>query len=276
MLLLRLYRTLKTAVIYWVEDSAAQMGAALAYYLLFSLAPILLIAIAVAGLVFGEAAAQGHVVAKIGAFIGEESSATVETMLENFRQPAEGPWAAIVSGASLWYGALGVFTQLRSSLSRIWRLKPMSQYVIAGFLKDYLLAFVMVLVSSTFVLTLLTASTCLTAVLTWSSILIPISRWVCELADFLLSWFLVGLMFGLTYRFMSDGQVRYGQVWGGAIMAAMLFAVGKMAIGFYLAHSLLSSAYGAAGSLVVFLVWVYYSAQIFFFGAEVIRVRLEH
>jgi membrane protein len=132
----------------------------------------------------------------------------------------------------------------------------------------------MVLASSIFVVTLLTASTFLTAVMTLSSAVIPVPNWLCQTADFFLSWFLVGLMFGMTYRFMSDGQVRYVDVWGGAIVAAMLFAVGKMGIGFYLAHSLLSSAYGAAGSLVVFLVWVYYSAQIFFYGAEVIRVRL--
>src|SRR5205807_9450584 len=125
--------------------------------------------------------------------------------------------------------------------------------------------FVMVLVSSVFVLALLVASTLLRFAVDWSAKVAPGNDWLWPLSDFLLSSLLIGVLFAVTYRFMSDGQVYYRHVWGGAAVAAMLFAVGKMGIGYYLGHSLLASAYGAAGSLVVFLVWVYYSAQIFFF-----------
>ena len=267
--------TLKTAGSYWVEDNASQMGAALAYYSLFSLAPLLIIAIAVAGLVYGEAAARGQVVARIGDFIGPDSAAVVQTMLEGFHHgPAEGPWAALIGLGSLWYGAISIFTQLRSSLNRVWRVPAPTQRVVVGVVKDYLIAFLMVLVSSAFVLALLTASAILPVLIRWSSTVVPDSHWTFPLADFAVSSCLIALMFAATYRFMSDGHVRYHQVWGGAFVAAMLFTVGKMLIGYYLANTLLASAYGAAGSLVVFLVWVYYSAQIFFFGAEIIRVEL--
>src|SRR5581483_11111668 len=146
---------------YWVEDSASQMGAALAYYSLFSLAPLLIIAIAVAGLVFGEAEARDQVVTRIADFIGTESAEVVRTMLDNFRQPPQGPWSPVIGIASLWYGAISVFTVLRSSLNRIWRVQPTGQRVLIGLLKDYLLAFLMVLVSNIFVLALLTATTLL-------------------------------------------------------------------------------------------------------------------
>lgn len=274
MALPRPFHTLNTASYYWVEDSASQMGAALAYYSLFSLAPLLIIAIAVAGFVFGETEARSRVVSRIGDFVGPDSAAVVQTMLENFQHPPDGPWAPVIGLASLWYGAISVFTVLRSSLNRIWRVQAANQRVVVGLLKDYLLAFLMVLVSSIFVLALLTASTFLAILGHWWSTWLPGNAWAIPLTDFALSSFLIGILFAITYRFMSDGQVYYRHVWGGAAVAAMLFTVGKMAIAFYLGHSLLASAYGAAGSLVVFLVWVYYSAQIFFFGAEIIRVRL--
>lgn len=275
MILRRLYETFKSACAFWVEDGASQMGAALAYYALFSLAPLLFIAIAVAGVVYGEAAARGHVVERIRDLIGSEGASTVQTMLENFRYPAAQPWAAAVGVATMWYGAMGVFTQLRSSLTRIWRLKPKSESVVGGFVKDYLLAFLMVLVTSIFILLLLTASTVMAVVWEWWRVQVPAATWAWPLADFLTCASLFLLLFAFTYRFMSDGRIPYRYVWGGAAVSAVLFSLGKMAISFYLSHSLLASAYGAAGSLVVFLVWVYYSGQIFFFGAEIIRARLE-
>jgi membrane protein len=274
MVLFKVLRTLKTAGVYWAEDQASLLGAALAYYTLFSLAPLLFIAIAVAGLVYGEAATRGQVVEQVRGLIGPESAAAVQMLLENVRHASPDPWTAAVGLASLWYGALGVFTNLHGSLGRIWRLKPRSQYFLLGILKNYLLAFLMVLVSCIFVLALLTASTVGTAVWEWWRLRLPWVAWAWPLTDLATSGTLFVLLFAFTYRFLSDGQVPYRHVWGGAAVSAVLFTLGKMGIGLYLSRSLLSSAYGAAGSVVVFLVWVYYSAQIFFFGAEVIRVRL--
>lgn len=271
---LRPIHTVKTAGYYFVEDGASQMGAAVAYYSLFSIAPLLIIAIAVAGLAFGEEEARARVVSQISGVMGKEGTYAVEVMLKNFRQPPDNPWAAVVGLASLWYGAISVFTQLRVSLCRIWRVQPASQHVVVGFIKDYLLAFLMVLVSNVFVLLLLAASTVLSVLLAWWTRLVPQGQWLMPVADFGVSSFLFGVLFAMTYRFMSEGQVGYRKTWLGAAVAAMLFAVGKMAIAYYLAHVQIASVYGAAGSLVIFLIWVYYSSQIFFFGAEIIRVRL--
>jgi len=266
---------LKTAAVYWVEDQAAQMGAALAYYTLFSLAPILIIALAIAGQAFGDSAAQGQVIARIRDFIGDESAATVQTMLENFRHLPSGVGPALLGIGSLLFGALSLFTQLRASLHRIWRLQPPpTQGLVLGTLKTYLTAFVMVQLSSIFVLLLLTASMVLVAVQLWWQEYLPGEAWMWHSVDFLASTLLILLLFAFTFRFMSEGQVPYRHIWGGAFVSALLFCVGKVLIGWYLGYSQLGSTYGAAGSLVVFLAWVYYSAQIFFFGAEIIRVRL--
>lgn len=275
MLIVRFFRVLKTAGFNWVTDQAAQMGAALAYYTLFSFAPLLFIALFITGQIYGDAAARGEVVDKIRGFIGDDSASAVQTMLENFHRPQHSGPAAIVGIASLIFGSLGVFTQLRTSLNRIWGFKAHEQRFLIGLLKDYLLAFVMVLVTSVFFLALLTASAFLNFLIEWARDLIPGDAWAWRLADFLISSWLITLLFAFTYRFMSEGHIRYADIWIGAIISAVLFSIGKMVIGFYLGYTHLASAFGAAGSLVVFLAWVYYSAQIFFFGAEIIRVRHE-
>src|SRR5262249_9731187 len=149
-----------------------------------------------------------------------------------------------------------------------------AQGFVSQLVKTYLLAFLMVQVTCIFVLILLSTSTLLNVLLNWRGQPVSGHEWKWRLGDFLLSSFLIALLFGLTYRLMSEGRVRFRHGWVGAAISALLFSAGKILIGFYLANAHLGSAYGAAGSLVVFLVWVYYSAQIFFFGAEIVRVRL--
>ncbi|MCI0458638.1 MAG: YihY/virulence factor BrkB family protein [Gemmataceae bacterium] len=270
-----LVKRLKTAGVYWVEDQAAQMGAALAYYTLFSLAPLLVIVIAITGQVYGTEAASEQILRWVRQSLNEESAAAVQTLLENSRHLPEGlgPW--LLGLGTLLFGAVGVFTQLRASLDRIWRIQPPpAQGVVAGLIKNHLLALLMVLLSSAFVLVLLAGSTMLNFLLRHGEKLLPGEHWGWRLVDFLVSALLIVLLFAFTYRFMSDGMVRYRHVWGGAVVGAVLFTLGKMVIGFYLAHSQVTSGFGAASSLVALLIWVYYSAQIFLFGAEVIRVRL--
>jgi membrane protein len=267
---------LKTAGAYWIEDQAAQMGAALAYYTLFSLAPLLIIALAIASQAYGEETARGEVIGHIRDFSGEESAGAVQTMLENFRKLPTGAGPAIVGLVSLLFGALGVFTQLRASLHRIWRLEePPAQGIFLGLVKNYLLAFVMVQLMSLFVLLMLTTSTVLVAIQRWWRDFLPGDKWAWYAGYFAASTLLLTLLFAFTFRFMSDGRIPYRQLWRGALVGAVLFSVGKLLIGWYLGYSQLASAYGAAGSLVVFLAWMYYSAQIFFFGAEVVRVQRE-
>ncbi len=270
------FQRLKTAGNYWVEDQASQMGAALAYYTLFSLAPLLVIALALAGQAYGELLAREQVIEHVRDYMGADSAGAVATMLENFRHPPTSGTAAVVGIVSLLFGALGVFTQLRASLHRIWRLEsPPEQGIVLGLVKTYLLAFVMVQLSCIFVMLLLVATTLLTSFQLWWRDHLPGEAWAWQAGDFLASTALITLLFAFTFRFMSDGRVPYRNVWRGAFVGAVLFCVGKLLIGWYLGYSRLGSAYGAAGSLVVFLAWVYYSAQIFFFGAEVVRTELK-
>jgi membrane protein len=265
---------LRRAAAGWAEDQASQMGAALAYYTLFSLAPLLILAIAVIGLIFGEAQTQEKVLAQVGGFVDVDSAEAVRAMLENFRGTRSLAGASAVGLASLVFGATGMFTSLRSSLWRIWRLRPVEEGVIWGFVRTYLLALVMVLVSCLFLLFLLLVSTVMPILVERWADLFPGVPWAGPALDFVVSAVVLTLLFAFTYRFLSDGRLCYAQLWGGAFVAAALFTAGKMVIGLYLAYAGLASAYGAAGSVVVFLAWVYYSAQIVFFGAEVIRAGL--
>jgi membrane protein len=267
-------KRLRKACTYWVEDQASQMGAALAYYALFSLAPLLMIAIAVTGQVYGADHTREKLVEWVRDVGNEETATAIQILLDNQRQlPSSlGPW--MISLATLLIGAIGMFTQLQTSLGRIWRLQNPDQGVVVGLVRMHLLAFLMVLFTCAAVLVLLTGSTVLSVILSQAGHLLPGSHWSWRGVDFGVSALAVLLLLAFTYRFLSDGTVRYIHVWEGALVSAVLFTLGKMLIGFYLAHSQVMTAFGAAGSLVALLIWVYYSAQIFFFGAEVIRVRL--
>ena len=269
-----LFKQLRTAAKYWVEDQAGQMGAALAYYALFSLAPLLIIAITIAGQIYGPQATRAQILEWIQQANGKEVADAVRTLLENQKPLADSFWPWLLGLSAIVFGAVSLFTQLRASLDRIWRFPPPPTHgIIVRVVRDYLLALLMVLSTCAFVVLLLASST-LVALLHRVEFLPPGEHWAWRLGDFVASALLLLLLFAFTYRFMSDGAIQYRHVWTGALVSAVLFTLGKMAIGFYLAHSQVMSAFGAAGSLVALLVWVYYSAQIFFFGAEIIRVRL--
>ena len=267
---------LKAAGAGWVEDEASQMGAALAYYTLFSLAPLLVIAVAVVGALLGEAETKEQVLAQVRNFVGADSAATVRAMLESFHGARARAGASLVGVVSLLFGATGMFTSLRSSLGRIWRLPPVKEGIIKGLAKTYLLAILMVFLSCAFLLVLLLVSAVVPLLYQRWAERAPNLVWTGPAGDLVVSTLVLTLLFTFTFRFLSDGRLRYTQVCGGAFVSAVLFTVGKMAIGLYLASVNLGSAYGAAGSVVVFLAWVYYSAQIVFFGAEVIRTKLPH
>jgi membrane protein len=265
---------LKAAANGWSEDQAGEMGAALAYYALFSLTPLLVLAIAVIGFLTGEADARKHILNQISGFIDEQSAEGARTMLESFTDARGRAATSLVGIASLLFGATGMFNSLRKSLWRIWRLPPPPDGLIAGWIRTYLLAFLMVFVSCTFlILTLLVISLSPLVSRHWESFF-PSVPWSGPAIDFGGSTLLVMLLLAFTFRFLSDGRLRYAQVFSGAFVSAMLFSAGKVLLGRYFAYANLASAYGAAGSLVVFLAWVYYLAQILFFGAEVIRFGL--
>jgi membrane protein len=268
---------LRRAGLGFAEDQATQMGAALAYYTLFSLAPLLVLGIAVLAMVLGEEGSREQVVSNVEQYTNRDIAEAVRLMLENFR-PTKlqvGVWTSVVGALSLVFGASGMFTSLRSSLHRIWRLPPGSEGVVAGFVKTYLLGVVMVFVSCGFILALLLVNMGIHILAPLWAEWIPAEPWVPPVAGVALSVLVLTLLFLFTYRFLSDGKLPYRQLWFGAFVAALLFSVGKLAIGAYLGYVGLASAFGAAGSVVVFLAWVYYSAQIIFFGAEVIRAGMQ-
>jgi membrane protein len=271
-----MFRRLKKAGQGFADDQAAQMGAALAYFTLFSLAPLLILGIAIVALIVGEAESKDHVVANVRAYVNDDIAEAVRLMLDNFHPTRlqVGVWTSVVGVVSLVFGATGMFTSLRSSLHRIWRLPTANDGFIRGYVKTYLLALLMIFVSVTFiVLLLLTTSAMPLLAIAWAE-QFPDIPWSGPIVGLIASLILLTLLFVFTFRFMSDGKLRYRQLWGGAFVSAVLFSVGKVAIGTYLAYVGLASAFGAAGSVVVFLAWVYYSAQILFFGAEVIAAGM--
>jgi YihY family inner membrane protein len=260
---------IKAAVKAWVDDYAPSMGAALSYYTLFSLAPLLIIVIAVAGMVFGQEAAQGEIVAQLRGIMGEEGAVAVEGMLKAAREPAKGVVATIVGIAMLLLGATVIFAELQSALDRIWRV-PAAKEVsgIWHLLRTRLLSFGLVLGLGFLLVVSLVVSAVLAALGKWWGGWFDDWDVFLEILNFAVSFGIFTLLFAMIYKIMPRANIPWRDVWTGAAVTALLFTIGKVLIGLYLGKSSLASGFGAAGSLVVLIAWVYYAAQIFLFGAE--------
>jgi membrane protein len=253
----------------WVEDYVPSMGAALAYYTMFSLAPLLLIVVSVAGLVFGEEAARGEIQAQLQDLMGEQGAGAVQVLLASVREPSKGLAATAAGVLLLLVGATTVFAELQDALDRIWRVPGRRRQ--SGWLtlvRARLLAFGMILAVGFLLIVSLVSSAMLAAV---SRRLDPVFggwQFVVETGNTVGGFLLVAFMFGLIYRLMPRQRVLTSDVWLGALLAALLFTAGKFVIGVYIGRSGVASGFGAAGSLVVVLLWVYFSAQILLAGAE--------
>lgn len=260
---------IKAAIKAWVDDYAPSMGAALAYYTLFSLAPLLIIVIAVAGMVFGQEAAQGEIVAQLRGIMSEEGAVAVEGMLKAAREPAEGVVATIVGIAILLVGATAIFGELQSALDRIWRV-PVAKEVsgIWHLLRTRLLSFGLVLGLGFLLVVSLVVSAALAALGKWWGGWFDGWDVFLEILNFVVSYGIFTLLFAMIYKIMPRANIPWRDVWTGAAVTALLFTLGKWLIGLYLGKSSLASGFGTAGSLVMLIAWVYYSAQIFLFGAE--------
>jgi membrane protein len=251
----------------WNKDNAGRLGAALSYYTLFSLAPLLIVAIAVAGMVFGREAAQGQIVAQLRDLVGEAGAHAVQDMIENSRRPAAGVLATVIGVVTLFLGATGAFAELKSALNIVWDVDDAGSGL-RSLLRGRLWAFAMVLAVGFLLMVSLLISAALAAAdgfFTWMGI--PPA--LVQLTNAASSFLVITALFALLFKFLPDTEVQWGDVWVGAALTSALFTVGKMLIGLYLGRSSVASVYGAAGSVVVLVVWVYYAAQIFFFGAEV-------
>ncbi|PZV13593.1 MAG: ribonuclease BN [Leptolyngbya sp.] len=266
-------RLIKGTFAEWKEDNVPVLAAALAYYTVFSLAPLLIIAIAIAGAVFGEEAARGELVRQIQGLVGKEGAEAVQAMIQNAHKPGSGgAIATIVGVVLLMFGASGVFGQLQSALNTIWEVKPKPGQGIRSFLISRFLSFAMVLVIGFLLLVSLVLSSVLAAVSHIFNNLMPGLPILGQVINFLISFGVITVLFASIYKFLPDVKVPWKNLWVGAAVTAVLFNIGKLAIGLYLGNSSIGSAYGAAGSLVVVLIWVFYSAQILLIGAEFTQV----
>jgi membrane protein len=266
----------KNAVNAWVDDFAPSMGAALAYYTIFSLAPMLVIVIAIAGFFFGQEAAQGEIVAQLHELVGDTGASAVEALLKSASEPGQGIVAASIGIVTLLIGASAVFGELQSALDRIWKVQTNKKGGIRGLVFKRLLSFGMVLGLGFMLLVSLVLSAALAAFAKWWSGMLGGWTVVLEVLNFAVSCGVVTGLFAMIYKFMPSTRIPWRDVWVGALVTALLFTIGKSAIGIYLGTTNMASGFGAAGSLVVLLAWIYYSAQIFLLGAEFTWVFAQH
>lgn len=256
----------------WSKDKASRLSAALAYYTVFSLAPLLIIVIAIAGAVFGEEAARGEIVGQIQGLVGRDGAEFIETAIENANKPATGRFASIISIVVLLFGASGVFAELQDALNTVWEVQAKPERGLINVIRNRFLSFTMVLGVGFLLLVSLVASAALAATVNFFGHLLPGLDFVWQLANLIFSFVVTTVLFGLIYKTLPDVKIGWSDVWIGAAITSVLFSIGRYVLGQYLGNSSFGSTYGAAGSLVVVLAWVYYAAQILFFGAEFTQV----
>jgi membrane protein len=270
-----LFQLSKAAFASWQSDYAPSMGAALSYYTVFSIAPLLVIVIAVAGLVFGHEAAHAGIMEQAGGLLGENGAKAIEGMLASAQKPKQGTLASLLGILAMIVGATTVFAELESSLNRIWKVETEKISGLWHFIRTRLLSIGMVLAIGFLLMVSLVVST---AIAVWGKYW---AGWfegmevLLHIVNFLVSIAVITVLFALIYRFLPRIAISWGDVWIGALVTSLLFSFGKFLIGLYIGKSGVESSYGAAGALVVILVWVYYSSQIFLLGAEFTKVYAE-
>ena len=270
-----LYQLAKMASANWVADYAPSMGAALAYYTVFSIAPLLVIAIAVAALIFGQDAAQAAIIEQASGLIGENGGMAIESMLASAQKPKEGIIASAIGIVLLIVGATTVFAELETNLNRVWKVEPEKGPGLWHFLRTRLLAFGMVLAIGFLLIVSLVVGAGTAAWGKYWSGWFGGLEFLLQAANFAVSVTVMTVLFAMIYKFIPRVAIRWRDVWIGALVTSVLFSLGKFLIGIYIGKAGVESSYGAAGALVVLLIWVYYSAQIFLLGAEFTKVYAE-
>jgi membrane protein len=255
----------------WSEDKAPRLGAALSYYTIFSLAPLLIVIISVAGLVFGHDAAQGKLEEQLGGLLGADGAKVVQTMVLKASEKKGGIIGTVVGLVTLLVGATGVVIELQDALNTVWKVIPKPGRGIMGILRDRVLSFGLILGFGFLLIVSLVMSALLAALGGWLSNIIP--GWVIlgYVLSYGVSFVIIALMFAMIFKLLPDVKMGWRDVWIGSAVTSALFHVGKLAIGLYLGKASVGSAFGAAGSLAVLLVWIYYTTQLLFFGAEFTR-----
>jgi membrane protein len=249
------------------------LGAALAFYTILSLAPLVIVVIPIAALIFGHSAAQSQLLGQVESVFGRQASHAVKGMIEQAEKPASGTFASIIGLTALLFGASGVFGELQSALNKMWGVKPESEAgVFWESIKQRFFSFGMILAVGFLLLVSLVVSAALAVIGRFFAEFLPMPALVLSAIDVVISLAGTAVLFALIFRYVPEVKIAWKNVWIGAAVTALLFTIGKFLIGLYLGKAAVGSAYGAAGSLVVVIVWVYYSAMIFLFGAEFTHV----
>jgi membrane protein len=256
----------------WSEHQAPRLGASVAFYSLLSFAPLLVLIAGIAALVFDRTTAQNAMIDQARQMIGDRGAETVKSLLLNAQKPSSGILASVIAFVTLLFGASGVFSELRDALNTVWDAQPDQASGFMAMVKQKLFSFGMVLSVGFLLLVLLILSAGLALAGKFFGQMLPLPAAVFLVVNFIVSFAVITVLFALLYRYVPNRRIEWRDVWVGAIGTALLFTIGKFLLGLYLGKASVGSAYGAAGSLVAVIVWVYYSAQIFFFGAEFTRV----
>jgi membrane protein len=269
----RLVSLLKRTASEWIEDNAPSRAASLSYYTVFSLAPLLLIAVAIAGLVFGHDAVSGELARQLQGLLGAASASAIQEMMANATRKDAGILASIAGGALLLLGSTGAFVELQDTLNAMWDVDKKKTSGVWAAVRARLLSFAMTGVIAFLLLVSLVVSAALAALGHRADQIVPGGEMVVHALNFAVSLAVVAVLFAAIFKVLPDVRIAWRDVWLGAAATALFFVVGKLLIGLYIGKSSFASSYGAAGSFAVLLIWIYYSAMIVFFGAEFTQVH---
>lgn len=268
-----IWNLLKDSVIAWIDDKSPRMGAALSFYTAFALPPLFMIAIFIGSRVFNPAEVRSRMFTEIGGLVGQKSAQAIESaMAAQYEDPNKAFFASTVAIITLLVTSTGLFIELQDALNTIWAVEAKPGQGILGFIRIRLMSFAMVVGMAFLLLVSLIVSAALAAVSRYINELTPGLGVISVIANDLVSFIVITVLFAMIFKTLPDVKIAWWDVWPGAAVTSLLFTIGKFLLGWYLGRSTTVSAYGAAGSVVLILLWVYYSAQILFFGAEITKV----
>lgn len=269
----RILYWIKTLYTHWQNDRIASLAASLAYYTLFSLAPILLICIWIAGPLFGEETAQNHIFAQTSSLLGSETALKIQEIVRNVNHHSSTSVMKVISIIILIFTSSGAFSEIQQGLNTIWQASPDNHKSWFAFIKHRFLSFAMVLISAFLLLISLIISAFLTLLANHITHFLGVSVYFELIINYAFSFLLITLLFAMMFKYLPDINLRWSHVWVGALITSLLFVLGKILINFYLSKAHVASIFGGGGSLIILLIWVYYSAQIFFIGAEITKIN---
>jgi membrane protein len=266
------FELVKQTACEWIDQGVSRLGAAVAFYTLFAIAPLFVIVLAIAGLWFGEAAARRELFSQVSGLVGNEGGEAIQALVSAANKPKTGAWATVIAVITVLVGATGVFVELQDALNLVWGVRRVPGRGLRNFIKDRFLSFALVVGIGFLLLVSLVLSAGFAALGRFMVGLMPAQAAILQVINFVASFGVITLLFAMIFKVLPDVKIAWRDVWIGAIITALLFNLGKLLVGLYLGRSGVTSAYGAAGSLVIVLLWVYYSAQILFFGAKFTQV----